>query len=58
VDMMKTGIIDPTKVTRTALQNASSVASLMLTTSVMISELPEEEKKMPPMPGGGMEGMY
>ena len=59
VDMMKSGIIDPTKVTRTALQNAASVASLMLTTSVMISELPEEEKKMPPMPGGGgMEGMY
>ncbi|MCL5023750.1 MAG: chaperonin GroEL [Nitrospirae bacterium] len=58
VDMMKAGIIDPTKVTRTALQNATSVASLMLTTSVMISELPEEEKKMPPMPGGGMEGMY
>ncbi|HET6515915.1 MAG TPA: chaperonin GroEL [Thermodesulfovibrionales bacterium] len=58
VDMMKAGIIDPTKVTRTALQNASSVASLMLTTSVMVSELPEEEKKMPPMPGGGMEGMY
>ncbi len=59
VDMMKSGIIDPTKVTRTALQNAASVASLMLTTSVMIAELPEEEKKMPPMPGGGgMEGMY
>jgi chaperonin GroEL len=58
VDMMKEGIIDPTKVTRTALQNASSVASLMLTTAVMIAELPEEEKKMPPMPGGGMEGMY
>lgn len=58
VDMMKAGIIDPTKVTRTALQNAASVASLMLTTAVMISELPEEEKKMPPMPGGGMEGMY
>ncbi|HTR45440.1 MAG TPA: chaperonin GroEL [Thermodesulfovibrionales bacterium] len=58
VDMIKTGIIDPTKVTRTALQNAASVASLMLTTAVMISELPEEEKKMPPMPGGGMEGMY
>lgn len=59
VDMMKSGIIDPTKVTRTALQNAASVASLMLTTSVMVSELPEEEKKMPPMPGGGgMEGMY
>ncbi|MFO0753281.1 MAG: chaperonin GroEL [Thermodesulfovibrionales bacterium] len=57
-DMLKTGIIDPTKVTRSALQNASSVSGLMLTTEVMITELPEEEKKMPPMPGGGMEGMY
>jgi chaperonin GroEL len=60
VDMMKTGIIDPTKVTRYALQNAASVAALMLTTSVMIAELPEEEKA-PKMPGpgmGGMEGMY
>jgi chaperonin GroEL len=59
VDMMKSGIIDPTKVTRTALQNAASVASLMLTTSVMVADLPEEEKKMPPMPGGGgMGDMY
>ncbi len=58
-DMLKSGIIDPTKVTRTALQNAASVAGLMLTTEVMITEMPEEEKKMmPPMPGGGMEGMY
>ncbi|MCL4490898.1 MAG: chaperonin GroEL, partial [Nitrospirae bacterium] len=57
-DMLKAGIIDPTKVTRSALQNASSVAGLMLTTEVMITELPEDEKKMPPMPGGGMEGMY
>ncbi|HEX8948444.1 MAG TPA: chaperonin GroEL [Dissulfurispiraceae bacterium] len=57
-DMLKAGIIDPTKVTRSALQNAASVAGLMLTTEVMITELPEEEKKMPPMPGGGMEGMY
>ena len=57
-DMLKAGIIDPTKVTRTALQNAASVAGLMLTTEVMITEMPEEEKKMPPMPGGGMEGMY
>ncbi|MCC6346217.1 MAG: chaperonin GroEL [Nitrospirales bacterium] len=57
-DMLKTGIIDPTKVTRSALQNASSVSGLMLTTEVMITELPEEDKKMPPMPGGGMEGMY
>ncbi|NWF75873.1 MAG: chaperonin GroEL [Nitrospirae bacterium] len=56
VDMMKTGIIDPTKVTRTALQNAASVAALMLTTSVMVTEIPEEEKapKMPPGMGGEM----
>jgi chaperonin GroEL len=58
VDMLKAGIIDPTKVTRYALQNASSVASLMLTTSVMITELPEEKPEAPPMPGGGMGGMY
>lgn len=58
VDMMKTGIIDPTKVTRYALQNASSVAALMLTTSVMVTEIPEEEKG-PKMPPGGMGGeMY
>ena len=58
VDMLKAGIIDPTKVTRFALQNASSVASLMLTTSVMISDLPEEKSDMPAMPpGGGMGGM-
>ncbi|MBI3995166.1 MAG: chaperonin GroEL [Nitrospirae bacterium] len=59
VDMVDAGIIDPTKVTRTALQNAASVAALMLTTEVMVTEIPEE-KKMPPMPGGGggMEGMY
>ena len=57
--MIKAGIIDPTKVTRSALQNAASVAGLMLTTEVMITELPEDDKKMPPMPGGGgMEGMY
>jgi chaperonin GroEL len=57
-DMIKSGIIDPTKVTRTALQNAASIAGLMLTTEVMVAEMPEEEKKMPAMPGGGMEGMY
>ena len=58
-DLVKAGIIDPTKVTRYALQNASSVASLMLTTSVMITELPEEKPEMPAMPpGGGMGGMY
>ncbi len=63
VDMLQAGIIDPTKVTRSALQNASSVASLMLTTEVMITELPEEKPAggMPGgMPGGmgGMGGMY
>jgi len=57
VDMMQAGIIDPTKVTRYALQNAASIASLMLTTSVMVTEIPEEEKT-PKMPGAGMEGMY
>ncbi len=63
VDMMKAGIIDPTKVTRYALQNAASVAALMLTTDVMITDVPEESK-MPEMPGGmggmggGMGGMY
>ncbi len=55
VDMLQAGIIDPTKVTRSALQNASSVASLMLTTEVMITELPEEKPAMG-MPGGGMPG--
>lgn len=59
VDMMKAGIIDPTKVTRTALQNAASVAALMLTTSVMVTDIPEEKPETPPMPpGGGMGGMY
>jgi chaperonin GroEL len=52
VDMIEAGIIDPTKVTRYALQNAASVAGLMLTTEVMVSEIPED-KKAPAMPGGG-----
>ena len=63
VDMVKAGIIDPTKVTRSALQNAASIAGLMLTTEVLIAEI--EEKKESGMPGGGgmggmggMEGMY
>ena len=57
-DLMKAGIIDPTKVVRTALQNASSVAGLMLTTEAMVAEKPEEKSAMPPMPpGGGMGGM-
>ncbi len=59
VDMLKAGIIDPTKVTRVALLHASSVASLMLTTGVMVSEIPEDKEKMPRMPaGGGMGDMY
>jgi chaperonin GroEL len=53
-DLMKAGIIDPTKVVRTALQNAASVASLLLTTECMVAEKPEEKTQTPPMPGGGM----
>ena len=57
-DLIKAGIIDPTKVTRYALQNAASVAALMLTTEAMIAEKPSAEKEMPAMPaGGGMGGM-
>jgi chaperonin GroEL len=57
-DLVKAGVIDPAKVTRTALQNAASIAGLMLTTEAMVSELPEEDKSTP-MPGGmgGMSGM-
>lgn len=56
-DMMAVGIIDPTKVTRSALQNAASVASLMLTTDAMIAEKPKDKAQMPMMPPGGMGGM-
>jgi len=56
-DMMAAGIIDPTKVARTALQNASSVAGLLLTTDCMIAEKPKERGQMPMMPPGGMGGM-
>ena len=52
VDMLKTGINDPTKVTRSALQNASSIAGLFLTTEAVIAEKPEKEKA-PAAPGGG-----
>jgi len=52
VDMHKAGIIDPTKVTRSALQNAASIAALFLTTEAVVAEKPEKEKA-PPMPGGG-----
>jgi chaperonin GroEL len=56
-DLVKEGVIDPTKVTRTALQNAGSIAALMLTTEALVSEIPEEKKEAP-MPGGhgGMGG--
>ena len=57
-DMLEAGIIDPTKVVRTALQNAASVGGLLLTTEGLVSEIPEDDKT-PPMPaGGGMGGMY
>jgi chaperonin GroEL len=57
-DLVKAGVIDPTKVTRTALQNAGSIAALMLTTEALVSEIPEE-KKAPAGPGGhGMGDMY
>jgi chaperonin GroEL len=56
-DMMKAGVIDPTKVVRTALQNAASIAGLLLTTEALVTDIPEEEKPMPPMPPGG-GGMY
>ncbi len=57
-DLMKAGIIDPTKVTRTALQNAASIAGLLLTTEVLIADLPEPKEKTPSTPGGGMDDMY
>ena len=56
-DLLKAGVIDPKKVTRTALQNAASVASLLLTTECAIAEKPEPKKDAPAMPGGGMDGM-
>ncbi len=57
-DMIKAGIVDPTKVVRTALQNAASVAGLLLTTEAMVAEKPEDKSSMPQMPsGGGMGGM-
>ncbi len=57
-NMIEKGIIDPTKVVRSALQNAASIASMVLITEALVADIPEKEK-MPPMPaGGGMEGMY
>ena len=54
-DMFKAGIIDPAKVTRSALQNAASIASMILTTEAIVAEKPEDEKS--PMPGGMPPGM-
>ncbi len=56
-DLVKAGIIDPTKVVRTALQNAASVSGLLITTEAMVAEKPKEESGAPSMPGGGMGGM-
>ena len=56
-DMVAAGIVDPAKVTRTALQNAASIAALVLTTEAVVGDLPEEKPAMPPMPAGGMGGM-
>ncbi len=55
-DLVKAGIVDPTKVTRTALQNAISIAGMFLTTEAVITEIPKKEEPMPPMGGGGMPG--
>src|SRR5216117_1111752 len=57
-NLVKAGVIDPTKVVRSALQNASSIASLLLTTEALICEIPEEKKEAPMPAGGGMVGMY
>jgi chaperonin GroEL len=61
-DLVKAGVIDPAKVVRNALQNASSIASLLLTTEALICDIPEEKKESAGgghgMPGGGMGGMY
>jgi chaperonin GroEL len=57
-DLVKAGVLDPTKVVRTALTNAGSIASLMLTTEALVAEIPKEEKAPAPGGHGGMEGMY
>jgi chaperonin GroEL len=57
VDLVKAGIVDPTKVTRSALQNAASISGLLLTTEALVTEIPEKEKSPPMPPGGGMGGM-
>jgi chaperonin GroEL len=57
-DLVKAGVIDPAKVTKTALLNAASIAGLMLTTEALVSEIKEKEEKAPAGAGGGMGGMY
>jgi len=56
-DLMKAGVIDPTKVSRNALENASSISGLLLTTQALVTDKPEDKKAMPAMPGGGDMGM-
>jgi chaperonin GroEL len=56
IDMLEAGIIDPAKVTRMALQNAASIAGLLLTTEALVTDIPEKDKSAPAMPPGG--GMY
>ena len=56
-DMMAAGIVDPAKVTRSSLQNAASIAALVLTTEAVVGEIPEKKPAVPPMPAGGMGGM-
>ena len=57
LDMVKKGIIDPTKVVRTALENASSIACMVLVTEALVADIPEKKEAAPAMPGGGMGGM-
>jgi chaperonin GroEL len=57
-NLIQAGVVDPTKVVRSALQNASSIASLLLTTEALVADIPEEKKEASMPPGGGMGGMY
>jgi chaperonin GroEL len=57
-NMLAAGVIDPTKVTRVALENAASIAAMLLTTECVLADIKEDKPAMPAMPGGGMEGMY
>jgi chaperonin GroEL (HSP60 family) len=57
-DLVKAGVIDPAKVVRNALQNAASIASLLLTTEALVSEIPEDKKDAPAMPGSGGMGAH